>query len=192
MKNNSTTRKVVAKIADEIIDTTPVEKKWNRRRWSPKALAIFILEHEPAYIFMSGEAIKEKFPFLKISAKKIEGMMTKPPFEEIIGHFYNLTADRTRMSKQFRFLTEQYYRANVKLDMPHFKAVAFFGQMSGEYNPQQQINVTGMPNLSKEQEASIGKITADALNNRRNRIKGIVLDGDNSDSAGGGDGTTEN
>ena len=89
---------------------------------------------EPGYAWLDGLEVKKKYPNLDMAARKInEFMNTQEYREERLALIPQVTQEDS--IGMFNLLRLKYFKGQMALDIPHYKALVFFGQTSGQYDP---------------------------------------------------------
>ena len=161
------------------VDTKPDRKKYKRFK-EPRLFAKFLIERAPGYVWLDGVEIRKKFPNLKMSARKINELMNLPEFkEEVLAEIPDV--DKEKSGNMFNMVLLKYFKGQMDLDIPHYKALVVFGQISGRYDPTQKIDVSGGMVLSEEKEKQFIDEVSKAITNRANRLKKLEEEGGNGE-----------
>ena len=152
------------------LDTKKVRKKYRRFR-TPEQLAEFLVENAPGYEWLDGVEIKKKFPNIHTSAKALNELMDKPEF---MARARELRPDVTKekSASMFNTLLQKYFKGQMELDIPHYKALTVFGQLSGKFDPAQKMEVYDGDKVTAEKEKQLNDEIVKALLNRVKRELG--------------------
>jgi hypothetical protein len=149
------------------LDTKPMNKRIKRFR-SPEQLADFLQLNAIGYMFLDGVEIKKKFPRIKDSAKKLDELMATEEFAKL-RHEKMPDVTRDESGGMFTSLLRRYYRGQIELEIPHQKALAIFGQISGKYDPMQKMEIYDGHKLDAEKQKQVNDEVVNALLNKFKR-----------------------
>ena len=137
--------------------------------YNAKELAVFILDREPGYVWMSAHAVKKKCPELYMDIKRVRKYMESEEFHKTVFEQIPDITKRTA-SGMFNALLYKYFDAQINLNRgPDAKALAILGQVSGRYDPiGKQILYDG-DKLDAEREHARVEATVQAFINRIKR-----------------------
>ena len=160
------------------VDTKPKRKKFKRFK-DPRLFASFLIKEAPGYVWLDGAEIRKKFPNLRMAPRKINEMMAMQEFkDEVLAQIPEV--DKEKSGNMFNMVLLKYFRGQMDLDIPHYKALVVLGQISGRYDPAQKIDVSGGMVLSEEKEKEFKKEVEKAIANRIKRLTEAKEDGGNN------------
>jgi hypothetical protein len=134
----------------------------------PRLLASFILTQEPGYVWLDGRRIKNKWPNLRMSIKRINEMMDTDEFRQAVrDQIPDCTKEKS--AGMFNMLLLKYFDGQMALDIPHAKALAIFGQISGRYDPMQKMEIYDGHKLDAEKQKQVNEEVVNALINKFKR-----------------------
>ena len=159
------------------VDDKPVRRKYKRFK-DPRLFANFLIKEAPGYVWLDGAEIRKKFPNLKMAPRKINEMMAMQEFkDEVLAQIPEV--DKEKSGNMFNMILLKYFRGQMDLDIPHYKALVVLGQISGKYDPAQKIDVSGGMAFTEEKEKEFKKEVERAISNRIKRLTEAKEDGGN-------------
>lgn len=157
------------------VDEKPDRKKYKRFK-EPRLFAKFLIENAPGYVWLDGVEIRNKFPNLKMSARKINELMNTQEFkDEVLAEIPEV--DKEKSGNMFNMILLKYFKGQMELDIPHHKSLVVFGQISGKYDPTQKIDLSGGMAFTEEKEKQFVDEVSKAITNRANRLKKLQEEG---------------
>lgn len=158
---------------EKIVEPNVKTKRKNKKKWTPRSFAIYLLLKEPGFVLLDAMRLKEKLE-LRMTTEKIERLKSDPSFIDEIRQWMPKST-KERVGKMFDVILERYFEAQLVLadrgEVPHARALVIFGQYSGKYDPTQKVEVSGLGTLSPEKEEYIKKQYAKSIENRLKRLK---------------------
>ena len=149
------------------LDTKKVRKRIRRFK-TPEQLAEFLVENAPGYEWLDGVEVKKKFPNIRASAKLLNEMMEKPEF---MARARELKPEitKSKSADMFNTILQKYFKGQMELDIPHYKALVVFGQISGKYDPSAKLELFDGHKMDEEKQQELNKEIVNALLNRIKR-----------------------
>lgn len=153
----------------------PKEKHKTRqvRPKTPKDLANFLLSFGSYNAYLTGARIKNKFPQLRMSVKRINEFMETLEFHDSIREQIP-EINRRRDEGMYDCLYLQYFEGQMQLRrgkvlLPDAKSLEIFGLRSGKLDPMHKIGIYDGNKLDAEKQKQVNDEVVNALLNKIKR-----------------------
>ena len=136
-----------------------------RPRWQPQQFAQFVLKYAPDLIHTSAIQIKQRFPQLRTSEKKIKGLITHPEYKNEIRIILELLKNRPSLANLYYLYVQNLVEKTW--EHPTVKVADHLGTLSGQFIPTIKTQNTSNPELTPEQEQNIAEEVAKLMKIKR-------------------------